>query len=255
MVTRRMDTVRNYTTSRAAFSRAPQHLVYMAFIEWFNRTYREEILNAYLFASTQEAQQCPMSSCAKTRPSRHRRKNCASRNQTQTLARERVTRRPQHLTAEAPIGGVVGSTGRSSHRSMTGLNRAIKAGSTSCGAVPSIYSSASPWVGSQPAARNTLDSARIPRASKLLICGLFQKGRVLAQDGIDFLRSTAEFWHRTGKTSSSVTRRSPGMCPEVCRKRKWRNLPAVHPRACGGNSIYGIRTWWCTPSCAKTRPF
>ena len=36
-----------------------------------------------------------------------------------------------------------------------------------------------------PAARNTLDSARIPTASKLLICGLFQKGRVLAQDGRD----------------------------------------------------------------------
>ena len=36
-----------------------------------------------------------------------------------------------------------------------------------------------------PAARNTLDSARIPRASKLLICGLFQKGRVLAQDAIE----------------------------------------------------------------------
>ena len=35
-----------------------------------------------------------------------------------------------------------------------------------------------------PAARNTLDSARIPRASKLLIYGLFQKGRVLAQDGV-----------------------------------------------------------------------
>ena len=34
-----------------------------------------------------------------------------------------------------------------------------------------------------PAGRNTLDSARIPTASKLLICGLFQKGRVLAQDG------------------------------------------------------------------------
>ena len=33
-------------------------------------------------------------------------------------------------------------------------------------------------------ARNTLDSARIPRASKLLISGLFQKGRVLAQDGV-----------------------------------------------------------------------
>ena len=35
-----------------------------------------------------------------------------------------------------------------------------------------------------PAARNTLDFARIPRASKLLICGLFQKVRVLAQDGV-----------------------------------------------------------------------
>ena len=35
-----------------------------------------------------------------------------------------------------------------------------------------------------PAARNILASARIPRASKLLICGLFQKGRVLAQDGV-----------------------------------------------------------------------
>ena len=34
-----------------------------------------------------------------------------------------------------------------------------------------------------PAARNSLDSAPIPTASKLLICGLFQKGRVLAQDG------------------------------------------------------------------------
>ena len=40
-----------------------------------------------------------------------------------------------------------------------------------------------------PAARNTLDSARIPRASKLLICGLFQKGRVLAQDGGTVWRS------------------------------------------------------------------
>ena len=35
------------------------------------------------------------------------------------------------------------------------------------------------------AARNTMDSARIPRASKLLICGLFQKGRVLAQDEVE----------------------------------------------------------------------
>ena len=37
-------------------------------------------------------------------------------------------------------------------------------------------------------ARNTLDSARIPRASKPLICGLFQKGRVLAQDGVRDIR-------------------------------------------------------------------
>ena len=51
--------------------------------------------------------------------------------------------------------------------------------------VPSIFSSASPWVSEvSPAARNTLDFARIPRVSKLLICGLFQKGRVLAQDGV-----------------------------------------------------------------------
>ena len=44
-----------------------------------------------------------------------------------------------------------------------------------------------------PAARTTLDSERIPRASKLLICGLFQKGRVLAQDGglIGLLADTA----------------------------------------------------------------
>ena len=39
-----------------------------------------------------------------------------------------------------------------------------------------------------PAARNTLDSARIPRASKLLICGLLLKGRVLAQDAVMVLR-------------------------------------------------------------------
>ena len=39
-----------------------------------------------------------------------------------------------------------------------------------------------------PAARNSLDSAPIPTASKLLICGLFQKGRVLAQDGVRLAR-------------------------------------------------------------------
>ena len=46
------------------------------------------------------------------------------------------------------------------------------------------------------AARNTLDSARIPAASKLLICGLFQKGRVLAQDGI-------VLWSRLARPSAA----------------------------------------------------
>ena len=48
-----------------------------------------------------------------------------------------------------------------------------------------------------PAVRNTLDSARIPRASKLLICGLFQKGRVLAQDAIGSI--IAEAMEKVGK--------------------------------------------------------
>ena len=49
-------------------------------------------------------------SCAKTRPSQHRRKNCASRNQAQTLERERVTRRP-------PTEAQTGSRARSGSRS------------------------------------------------------------------------------------------------------------------------------------------
>ena len=51
-----------------------------------------------------------------------------------------------------------------------------------------------------PAARNTLDSARIPRASKLLICGLFQKGRVLAQDGVHWY-NTQRLWELIGNVS------------------------------------------------------
>ena len=41
------------------------------------------------------------------------------------------------------------------------------------------------FLGRKPALRREVPSIlrRIPRASKLLICGLFQKGRVLAQDG------------------------------------------------------------------------
>ena len=53
-----------------------------------------------------------------------------------------------------------------------------------------------------PAARNTLDSVRIPRASKLLICGLFQKGRVLAQDG----QSSAYLSRRTLSHARSTER-------------------------------------------------
>ena len=54
-----------------------------------------------------------------------------------------------------------------------------------------------------PAARNTLDSARIPRASKLLICGLFQKGRVLAQDGIASFGSARTSESTRGSSSRS----------------------------------------------------
>ena len=52
-----------------------------------------------------------------------------------------------------------------------------------------------------PAARNTLDSARIPRASKLLICGLFQKVRVLAQDGVH--------WYNTQRLLEPIGNVSP----------------------------------------------
>ncbi len=42
---------------------------------------------------------------------------------------------------------------------------------------------------------------RIPRASKLLICGLFQKGRVLAQDGV---RDLACWTYGMGKTCQTA---------------------------------------------------
>ena len=43
--------------------------------------------------------------CAKTRPSRHRRKNCASGNQAETLAREQVTWRPPTLDCGSTLMG------------------------------------------------------------------------------------------------------------------------------------------------------
>ena len=77
-----------------------------------------------------------------------------------------------------------------------------------------------------PAARNILASARIPRASKLLICGLFQKGRVLAQDGD-----------------------GTGLCVYAKRleKGKFACLWSV-----GDGEPVRLTT---TASCAKTRPF
>ena len=50
-----------------------------------------------------DAHQSAFPSCAKTRPSRHRRKNCAYRNQAKTLAREQVTRRPPTLDCGSTI--------------------------------------------------------------------------------------------------------------------------------------------------------
>ena len=76
--------------------------------------------------------------------------------------------------------------------------------------VPSIYSSASPWVGSRPAARNALDSARIPRASKLLICGLFQKGRVLAQDEVEVIDKGYRFDGKTYPSLTTIAKRITG---------------------------------------------
>ena len=55
-----------------------------------------------------------------------------------------------------------------------------------------------------PAARNSLDSAPIPTASKLLICGLFQKGRVLAQDGIESVSTLP--WCITLDNSKGISR-------------------------------------------------
>ena len=43
--------------------------------------------------------------------------------------------------------------------------------------------------------------------TKLLIYGLFQKGRVLAQDGIDFLRSTALVLRACGNGSRPLSNR------------------------------------------------
>ena len=62
-----------------------------------------------------------------------------------------------------------------------------------------------------PAARNSLDSAPIPTASKLLICGLFQKGRVLAQDG-----STVPALDPTGIPYQQLKTRAAVFCTCRC---------------------------------------
>ena len=52
----------------------------------------------------------------------------------------------------------------------------------------------------------------IPRASKLLICGLFQKGRVLAQDGVraSVAWESATRRRRNGSSTSPARPSSPG---------------------------------------------
>ncbi len=107
------------------------------------------------------------------------------------------------------------STSRSTSacgRSMTGSARSDDSMGRQPRSMPRRY--ATHRSEASPAARNTLDSARIPRASKLLICGLFQKGRVLAQDGIDFLRSTG---HPRGLESRPglPRHRGPARSPSV----------------------------------------
>ena len=106
-------------------------------------------------------------------------------------------------------------------------------------AVPSIYSSASPWVGSQPAARNTLDSARIPRASKLLICGLFQKVRVLAQDGI-----------ARGKVEGGLFHEFYESVQEALAHFEWVHLDNIERSALGASKI--IRQTVLPPSSVAT---
>ena len=98
-----------------------------------------------------------------------------------------------------------------------------------------------------PAARNTLDSARIPRASKLLICGLFQKGRVLAQDG-DGLPGQRP--PRTGLLAPAAcygnVKRAPIRISRGPRKPSGSpKLPAADVRV----------LLLVTASCAKTQPF
>ena len=100
-----------------------------------------------------------------------------------------------------PIDGHVGGSGKTKHREFamasgemsseefTGfLQRAFErlAEHSVDGSILCLLFIHPPAHGSEvsPAARNTLDSARIPRASKLLICGLFLKGRVLAQNEV-----------------------------------------------------------------------
>ena len=73
-----------------------------------------------------------------------------------------------------------------------------------------------------PAARNTLDSTRIPRASKLLICGLFQEGRVLAQDEV---AGRPHAWQRqtdTGAAGRGSSAMESGWCFRVGAGRRSR---------------------------------
>ena len=94
----------------------------------------------------------------------------------------------------------------------------------------------SPGVGSQPCgARNTLDSARIPSASKLLICGLFQKGRVLAQDGIRAFGLRSYFRTRRVPTVSECSNQGREFCEDRVHHSESRHR---NPEAGHGDMIY-----------------
>ena len=92
--------------------------------------------------------------------------------------------------------------------------------------------------------RNTLDSARIPRASKLLICGLFLKGRVLAQDAVRPFHSRTR-WVPAETDPAGAAAPLPGV-PFAMAARARRVVAECQPR---------VRHWrsYARTRCMKTR--
>ena len=117
------------------------------------------------------------------------------------------------------------SAARSSPRSR--FEPAVRTPRWACRSPPAAQGSEA-----SPAARNTLDSARIPRASKLLICGLFQKGRVLAQDG-GYTRirgALSNLGHTVARSTIANILREHGIepAPERGERTPWCTFLAAH---------------------------